>query len=605
MYNWRKDNNIYDFVIPSLICLAVSGGGPSLPLATQSDIDSRFIGCPGGVSSKCFLAGDIRANEQTALTVMHTIWMREHNRIVGELEKINPHWSTDKVFRETRQIVGAEIQKITFKDYLPKILGQDLFDELIGPYPGYDSNTDPTIPNSFAAAAFRFGHSQVRPEFVRLDETYDHLSIGPLPLREAFFNPIQFERSGGTDPILRGLATTTSRKVDEYLTSVLTKELFSLDPKSKEHGDLAAFNIQRGRDHGIAPYLGWKSWATQTCGKTSNIRNSVTNLCLRDTYGSLDTVDLWLGGLAEQELPGALVGATFACIFAKTFGPLRNSDRFYFENVKEDNSEGFFTSAQRDEIKKTSLSRVICDNADNIQDILPDAFRTDQDFEQCTNIPKMNLAVWSEEEKTPADCAMQVRVKNHGQSFNFQSSSSLLTDPSSGDTVRKARREPGQDFICLPFICPTTQLRSLATVSVLDGQCTLDSYNQQLPGNRDRSSKHDTYQGSFTQFHVGYYTGAYPSLADCESGGVGGLYYSCTGKQNLQAQLVPPVHHDNKLPHHKQIIGALQSLINNLENKHQSQEELSDRSRQEETTKQSNNSEDLLALISELVDKED
>ena len=103
----------------------------------------------------------------------------------------------------------------------------------------------------------------------------------------------------------------------------------------------------------------------------------------------METVDLWVGGLAEERVPGGLVGATFACIFAHTFGPIRSGDRHYYENVGPD---GFFTEEQRDEIEKTSLSRIICDNADNITQIQVDAFLTGQQRVSCSqNISKMDL----------------------------------------------------------------------------------------------------------------------------------------------------------------------------------------------------------------------
>ena len=213
--------------------------------------------------SNCFLAGDVRVNEQTGLLIMHTIWMREHNRIAAALGTNNPSWDSERVFQTARAIVGAEIQKITFKDYLPILLGDAM--SLIGTYTGYKENIDPTIPNGFATAAFRYGHSQIKSTFDRLDKNYKPLSIGPLNLVNAFFNPSQFEKSGGTDPILRGLLTSQSRKVDEFLNSILTNHLFQTGGYGSSGIDLASLNIQRGRDHGLPPYLTWRRWAEKEC----------------------------------------------------------------------------------------------------------------------------------------------------------------------------------------------------------------------------------------------------------------------------------------------------------------------------------------------------
>ena len=56
----------------------------------------------------CFLAGDVRANEQLGLLALHTVWLREHNRVAAVLRRLNPHWDGDRLFHEARKVVGAQ-----------------------------------------------------------------------------------------------------------------------------------------------------------------------------------------------------------------------------------------------------------------------------------------------------------------------------------------------------------------------------------------------------------------------------------------------------------------------------------------------------------------
>lgn len=102
--------------------------------------------------------------------------------------------------------------------------------EIMGDYHGYDPDVNPTIVNSFATAAYRFGHSQIQPVFQRLDETYQQpINEGHLLLRDAFFAPFRLLEEGGIDPLLRGLIASPSKKRSSIsgLNSNLTEALFA------------------------------------------------------------------------------------------------------------------------------------------------------------------------------------------------------------------------------------------------------------------------------------------------------------------------------------------------------------------------------------------
>lgn len=54
---------------------------------------------------------------------MHTLWLREHNRIATKFLEINPQWDGETIYQETRKLIGAMLQVITYEHWLPKVLG--------------------------------------------------------------------------------------------------------------------------------------------------------------------------------------------------------------------------------------------------------------------------------------------------------------------------------------------------------------------------------------------------------------------------------------------------------------------------------------------------
>ncbi len=70
-----------------------------------------------------FLAGDIRANEQVGLTSVHTLFMREHNRLADLIKAVDPGLSDEDIYQKARKIVGAQMQIITYNEFLPALLG--------------------------------------------------------------------------------------------------------------------------------------------------------------------------------------------------------------------------------------------------------------------------------------------------------------------------------------------------------------------------------------------------------------------------------------------------------------------------------------------------
>ncbi|XP_067144092.1 uncharacterized protein [Centruroides vittatus] len=358
---------------------------------------------PSGV---CFEGGDLRASEQPALTSMHTIFLREHNRIVKALARVNIHWDDEQLYQNGRRILSAVLQHITYNEFLPRLLGRkavkkyDL--ELIndGYYDGYDPECDATIHNEFSSAAFRLGHTLLRPMFERVEKGYLTMT-SPIRLRSAFFNPDILYEDDTIDNILRGLLTSSIETFDNAITEEVTNHLFEDNKVPFSGMDLASLNLQRGRDHGVPPYVHYRRICNMSA--VGNFDDLVDNIPihiinrLKHVYENVEDIDLFTGGLVETPLHGGLVGPTLGCIIGLQFHRLRKCDRFWYETS---NSLVRFTEEQLTEIRKVRLSKIVCENSDNIDLVQRNALDLYDNFLNpripCEMLPSIDLSKWKE-----------------------------------------------------------------------------------------------------------------------------------------------------------------------------------------------------------------
>jgi hypothetical protein len=383
--------------------------GRALLPTTEGNFECR---APDGV---CFLAGDGRVNEQPGLTGFHTVLLREHNSIAEELARINPGWAAERVFQEARRLVAALVQHVTFGEFLPRVLGLrtgkgfglDLLP--FGYYKAYDADCSASLFNEFATAAFRFGHSLIGPNITLLSEDQARLgwregrrAARSLPLRQLFHDPSML-RSGAMplDSLLRGLVLSPMMPMDPEVSDEILNHLFEEQGKARSGMDLAALNIQRGRDHGLPGYNSYRP----VCGLPpaavfSDLLAQIPAAQvakLAATYRHPDDIDLFPGLLSETLMPGAMVGPTLACILGLQFAHLRQCDRFWYETA---DPAVRFSLEQLRQIRGETLAGLLCRNMDQPGRLpghaMDQLHQLSNEMVDCAELVHRDLEAWRE-----------------------------------------------------------------------------------------------------------------------------------------------------------------------------------------------------------------
>lgn len=294
-----------------------------------------------------FVAGDVRSNEQPGLTAMHTLFVREHNRLADEIAAAQPTWTDEEIYQHARRTVSGIVQSITYNEFLPSIIGDST-----PTITQYDPNVDATLSNEFATAAFRFGHTMVTDHLIKPTDSGTEV----IELADGFFNPTLFTQSTDVDQILDGLQQQTQNETDLKVVEDLRSMLFG--PPGSGGLDLVTLNIERGREHGLASYSEVASLfgldpVTSFADVTSDADLA---LQLASVYQDAGDIDLWVGLLAADREAGTEFGVLLNSIVADQFSRLMEGDRFFFAW-----DEGL-TEFERQQIMDTRLSDVIARN---------------------------------------------------------------------------------------------------------------------------------------------------------------------------------------------------------------------------------------------------
>lgn len=293
---------------------------PIDPLAPEMGNDT-------GEESKWFVAGDVRANENPLLASVHTLFVREHNRQCDLIKLKNPTWSDEEIYQYARKIVGGFIQQILFNEWLPSVGVQ------LPAYSGYKNNINPTVSNEFTGAGFRLGHTLLSSKIRRLNpDGTPFQGVPDLRLRDVFFKVSAIKESGGIEPFLQGMGSQVQQRFDSKIVDDIRNFLFG---KPGQGGfDLAAINIQRGRERGL-PSINELRKALQLPPYKSiadiNPDNVTLTRKLESLFRDIESIDLWVALLSEKKVEGTIFGESMKHFLLLTFTNLRDGDRFYYQ----------------------------------------------------------------------------------------------------------------------------------------------------------------------------------------------------------------------------------------------------------------------------------
>lgn len=280
-----------------------------------------------------FISGDSRVNENVGLTALHTLFMREHNRFCDQIAVKNKRVINDEqAYQMARNYVIALLQKITYEQYLNALLSGPLFNDWVGTY-NYQDNINPDLFTEFNTAGFRFGHSLINSPYKLMDNNGALLKT--LNLGEIFQNPKLITNST-LDQLFNGLLRTNAKERSIDLMDDLRNFLIT-SPFGTAKIDLFSTNVQRGRDHGLCSYkrardqlsLPQTTFDVFNPAGEASVPGSVGSRAF-DLYGDLDNVDLWVGIVGEQVIPGSDLGEVGARLVAAQFRKIRNADRFWY-----------------------------------------------------------------------------------------------------------------------------------------------------------------------------------------------------------------------------------------------------------------------------------
>uniref|UniRef100_W8BSG2 Chorion peroxidase n=1 Tax=Ceratitis capitata TaxID=7213 RepID=W8BSG2_CERCA len=337
-------------------------------------------------TGRCFMAGDSRVNSSPLTISIYTLFMRNHNQIAEKLAIRYPSWSDEDLFQTTRALNTQIYRNIIYDELLPIVLGRDVADKIKQGSFRKAHVDDERISNEFSVAAMRF-YLSMMPNFLKNSteakrlkySTYDLVSNPnsnifrsetAVSLIDQMYKPNLAYTHKEIDTIFESILNQSAMKLDTIYEDSLILNDFGINRPN--HSDVLAYDIQRGRDHGLRSYIDYLELATgEKIESWKDLESfiSATDLrLLKSIYNDVKTIDLLVGAMAEKNELGAIVGPTFKYILAEQFSQI------YQKQKRVANS----TLPEFQEFKMVSAVDLLCANTE-LQEIQRNLFSLTSD----------------------------------------------------------------------------------------------------------------------------------------------------------------------------------------------------------------------------------
>ncbi|KAK6024206.1 heme peroxidase [Ostertagia ostertagi] len=366
-------------------------------LPPQNKNDSN---CLSKAPYYCFTTGDFRNSLHPGLVPLHTVYIKEHNRIAALFKRSNPSWNDEQTFQEARRVNIAQYQHQVYSEYLPLVVGNKLWNDFglkplqSGFSTGYSTSVNAALSAEFAAAAFRFGHGTARKDFPRVTNSNKTAGATVDMGSNIFYVDSHYAANqGGQASFIEGMMHHPAMKSDKEFSFPIRNQLFEIRGQPGSGVDLVAVNIMRGRDVGLFPYNDYRSLAglrrASTFDDLKAEMDSSNVEALKRVYADVNDIDLYTGIILERPLAGAAIGPTGGYMIAEQFSALKKGDRFFYEHQVA--STRGLRIEELEAVRRSHLAKVICMNTAGMETVGKDVFSLSSERVPCSSLPEIDI----------------------------------------------------------------------------------------------------------------------------------------------------------------------------------------------------------------------